>query len=764
MWDSQKKAHGADVCSTLSAPKTMDKGAIVVKPMTMSSATPFSLRRWALPVAILIIFMGAAGAAFAAPAKVTLTSPSGVIGTDTPTFTWNSVQGATWYYLWVNNSAGKLFTQWYQASAVAKSGVCSAAPGVKLENGTYRWWVEGWNSQGYGPWSAAMSFTVGGGASLGKANLTAPSGQISDNTPTYRWRALSGATWYYLWINNSQGKLFTQWYQASEVDKSGVCSVTPNVSLQDGSYRWWIMGWNSSQKSGPWSTVMTFNVVTTQNQPGGGDTGGGTGDGTGSHAGRISTWEGTKTCLQCHTDKAKEAHASVHYQWRGDASEAVNIPTELAGKLGGINDFCIYPDINWIGKLTNTYGDVVDGGCAKCHAGLGEKPASTASQTQLENIDCLVCHSDDYKRTVEQVNGAYRFVPDTAKMTVDIVTAAQNVHKPTKDACLNCHTKAGGGNNFKRGDIEEAHRNATRDFDVHLASKAAGGAGLSCLDCHTAKNHKIAGRGSDLRPRELPDEVSCYKCHTTTPHDDSRLNKHTARVYCTVCHIPAFAKIAATDMDRNWSAAGDLVTSTGLYEPHHTKGTNVKPEYRFFNGDSEFYVFGDAAVPGPNGRIVMSAPLGNINDSTAKIYAFKRHQGTQPIDPTSDRLLPLKIGVFFSSGDIDAAVKAGAEGVGWGYNGHSFATTERYMGLFHEVAPKSQALSCADCHGGSRLNFNSLGYTPVSTRNGRALCASCHEDKSNEWNQSVFFTRVHQKHVDDKRYNCNTCHNFSAAQ
>ena len=47
-----------------------------------------------------------------------------------------------------------------------------------------------------------------------------------------------------------------------------------------------------------------------------------------------------------------------------------------------------------------------------------------------------------------------------------------------KKECLDCHTKAGGGNNFKRGDIEEAHRNASASFDVHLAPKSAGGAGL----------------------------------------------------------------------------------------------------------------------------------------------------------------------------------------------------------------------------------------------------------------------------------------------
>ncbi|MDJ0783523.1 MAG: multiheme c-type cytochrome [Desulfosarcinaceae bacterium] len=483
---------------------------------------------------------------------------------------------------------------------------------------------------------------------------------------------------------------------------------------------------------------------------------------SGSHAGRFDRYEGPQTCLQCHEAEAREAHDSVHYQWRGDASEAIGLASAHAGKLGGINDFCIYPDINWIGKLTNIDGKQVDGGCAKCHVGLGEKPTAAATTAQLQNIDCLVCHSDSYERKVGQVNGAYRFVPDEGRMSVSLLQAASDIQLPDKNSCLDCHTKAGGGDNFKRGDIEEAHRDPSRDVDVHMAAASRGGAGLNCLDCHVAVGHKIAGRGTDLRPRELPDEVSCVVCHNERPHDDGRINDHTAKLNCTVCHIPTFAKVAATDMSRDWSQPGDLVAAKGLYEPHHEKGKNVTPVYRWFNGNSAFYQFGDRAEPGPNGRIPLAAPLGDIQDSQAKIYAFKYHKGYQPMDPATGRLLPLKIGKFFESGQIDTAVRMGAEAVGWSYNGHTFAKTERYLGLFHEVAPSEQALSCNDCHsGGQRMDFSALGYDRLSSRNGRALCVSCHEDKSDEWSTSEMFTRVHRKHIDDKGLDCSGCHSFS---
>jgi hypothetical protein len=399
----------------------------------------------------------------------------------------------------------------------------------------------------------------------------------------------------------------------------------------------------------------------------------------------------------------------------------------------------------------------VDGGCARCHTGLGSKPLPTATQAQLENIDCLLCHSKNYKRTVGTVNGAYRFVPNTAAMTVSLLQAAVDITKPDNNTCLNCHTKAGGGDNFKRGDIEEAHRTATTALDVHMASTVSGGAGLQCLDCHTNIGHKIAGRGMDLRERDIPNTVVCQNCHSGTPHDSSELNRHTTRVNCTVCHIPEFAKVAATDMVRDWSQPGDLNPATKLYEPHMTLAAHVQPEYAFFTGRSTFYQFGDPAVPGPNGRILMAGPQGSVQDAEARLFAVKHHLGKQPIDPVTGRLFPLKIGIFFSTGNIDNAVAQGAAGVGWSYSGHAFADTERCMGLYHEVAPADQALQCASCHdtGNSRINFASLGYAPKTTRNGVPLCQSCHGAKT------ASFYPLHDKHVKDKHIACGECHTFT---
>lgn len=77
------------------------------------------------------------------------------------------------------------------------------------------------------------------------------------------------------------------------------------------------------------------------------------------------------------------------------------------------------------------------------------------------------------------------------------------------------------------------------------------------------------------------------------------------------------------------------------------------------------------------------------------------------------------------------------------------------MGLYHEVAPKEQALSCSSCHGGTRMDFAALGYTPKATRNGVPLCQSCHQQRT------ASFSELHKEH--DGKFDCSTCHGFSKA-
>jgi hypothetical protein len=97
------------------------------------------------------------------PAPVTtLAAPTGTISTTTPAYTWTAVPTATWYFLWVNDATGSgKVKQWFEASALGcTSGTCTAISNTPLARGAATWWVQTWNSAGYGPWSGSVSFTI----------------------------------------------------------------------------------------------------------------------------------------------------------------------------------------------------------------------------------------------------------------------------------------------------------------------------------------------------------------------------------------------------------------------------------------------------------------------------------------------------------------------------------------------------------------------------------------------------------------------------
>jgi hypothetical protein len=52
-----------------------------------------------------------------------------------------------------------------------------------------------------------------------------------------------------------------------------------------------------------------------------------------THADRISAYEGTKTCLACHRQAAKDVAASLHYQQQGAVPYVKDWP---AGKNAGM--------------------------------------------------------------------------------------------------------------------------------------------------------------------------------------------------------------------------------------------------------------------------------------------------------------------------------------------------------------------------------------------------------------------------------------------
>ncbi len=434
------------------------------------------------------------------------------------------------------------------------------------------------------------------------------------------------------------------------------------------------------------------------------------------------------------------------YQWKGDTPDMVNGEAPQGKNAGAVNSYCINILGNW-------------NACGNCHVGLGAKPEDEATPEQLANIDCMLCHQQAYRRT--KVDGA--FVPDTENMTITMDEAAQTVHRPVRSSCLQCHAKAGGGDAVKRGDLSLAHGNtADFAFDVHMATT---GANLECQNCHTFTGHKVAGKGSDLRPTDSAVVLECANCHADMAgdaHEGSSLDRHMDRVACQTCHIPTYAKDAAdsvateaTEVHRTWL---ETHSESAPFHPVMDKVNDLVPEYRFWNRLSDNYLLGDVAtVDSHTGRYPTSRPLGDVADADARLYAFKYKTAQQPISNSTNQLIALDTSVFFATGDAAAATEQGLVNMGMpSGTPYSWVETDTYQMLNHEVSPSGQALECNDCHGSNaRMDLQGdLGYALKDTTS--VLCVQCHGYKS-----SKGFTENHDKHVKDKNYDCSWCHQFS---
>ncbi len=424
--------------------------------------------------------------------------------------------------------------------------------------------------------------------------------------------------------------------------------------------------------------------------------------------------EVTKACLTCHTEAAKQLHLTKHWLWQFEHPET----GEILGKKHIINSFC--------GSIVTNYAR-----CTSCHIGYGWENQNFDFSVE-ENVDCLVCHdtTGDYKKFPTGAgHPTYQDKVWSQKIwkAPDLTKIAQQVGQTRRHNCGICHFYGGGGDGVKHGDLDSSMNNPTKAIDVHMD---VDGLNFSCATCHVGENHDIKGSryttiskdmlGIDVPGRGDNSRATCESCHGMTPHSrtiNNKINDHTDKVACQTCHIPTFARgEVPTKIWWDWSVAGQMSEDGQFIKRKNAQGEvtyvtqkgefewakNVVPEYAWYAGEIRYTQLEEKIDP--NQPVAINTFSGDYNHPNARIWPFKVMRGKQPYDSGNNTLVITHLfgqdkAAYWQSFDWNLAIEVAMKAVGADYSGeYGFVETQMYWPLSHNIAPKEEALGCADCH------------------------------------------------------------------
>lgn len=193
--------------------------------------------------------------------SITLGAPSLLAPADdattadaTPAFEWSAVASADHYDLWVND----LTTG--QSGIIRNpnvSGTTYTPPGDLPGGHTFIWTVRAIRGDdSAGEWAPHRQFSVG----LGTPIVTAPTGGAvtDDDTPTFDWTAVAGASHYDLWVNDQTTG------QIGIIRQTQVIGTdfTPTVPLVGGhNYIWTVRAIAPTGVVGDWAAHHTFSIT-----------------------------------------------------------------------------------------------------------------------------------------------------------------------------------------------------------------------------------------------------------------------------------------------------------------------------------------------------------------------------------------------------------------------------------------------------------------------------------------------------------------------
>lgn len=185
----------------------------------------------------------------------TTISPVGITTDTTPTFTWQSIDGAASYDLWVNNLTTGASQVIRTTIPAAQGGAQTTfTPANPLPASNYRWWVQAVTSTGLrGAWSVGTDFQVP------VPSIITPRGPINTGTPLFLWNGVAEYLTYELWVDNLTTGLSQVIHVQGLTDKF----YTPSLPLENGQFRAYVRGFDVLGLASQWSGYADFQVNAT---------------------------------------------------------------------------------------------------------------------------------------------------------------------------------------------------------------------------------------------------------------------------------------------------------------------------------------------------------------------------------------------------------------------------------------------------------------------------------------------------------------------
>lgn len=185
------------------------------------------------------------------------TAPTGTISDTTPSFKWKRVSGATQYNFVLYKGSKTIYSKTVANSTCGSNTTyCVNTPTTVLADGTYTWKVRAYISGGWQSFSTLLTFKL-----ISIPSPSAPTGTISDTTPTFTWSRIVNATQYSYTLYKGSTTVYTKTVPTASCGTSTTtCSNTPSTILADATYTWKVRAY----VGGTWqiySPIITFKLI-----------------------------------------------------------------------------------------------------------------------------------------------------------------------------------------------------------------------------------------------------------------------------------------------------------------------------------------------------------------------------------------------------------------------------------------------------------------------------------------------------------------------